>query len=99
MIHKIFTIHDAAAKAYLAPFFLPEEGQSIRGFTTAVNNPEHSFGQWPKDYTLFTIGTFDDETGNITMYQTHKPLGNGLSFVQTPLDENQIKLPLEAVKS
>jgi len=98
MIHKIFSIHDAAAKAYLAPFFLPEEQQAIRGFTGAVNDIEHAFGKWPKDYTLMVLGSFDDEKGTINTLQTQKPLGNGLSFVQNKHDENQIKLPLEAVK-
>ena len=98
MIHKIFSIHDAAAKAYLAPFFLPEEGQAIRGFKGAVNNPEHSFGQHPKDYTLMVIGTFDDSTGTITTFQTQKPLGNGLSFIENNSHPAQPELKLEEVK-
>ena len=58
------------------------KGQAIRGFKGAVNNLDHAFGQWPKDYTLMCIGEFDDQHGTITMYQTMKPLGNGLSFLQ-----------------
>ena len=81
MIHKIFSIHDSAAKAYIAPFFLPEEGQATRGFKTAINNLEHAFGQNPGDYSLMVIGTFDDSNGEIVTYQTQKPLGNGLAFV------------------
>ena len=96
MIHKIFSVHDSAAQAYIAPFFLPEEGQAIRGFKTAVNNPEHSFGQWPKDYSLMCIGEFDDNKGTIKMYQTQKPLGNGLSFLQNAEESDQISLLKEA---
>lgn len=73
MIHKIFTIHDSGAKAYLAPFFLHSEGIAIRTFTDCVNDPDHAFGRHPKDYTLMEIGTFDDNKGKISNYQTQKP--------------------------
>lgn len=98
MIHKIFSVHDAAAKAYIAPFFLPEEGQAIRGFKTAVNDPNHAFGQHPSDYTLMVLGIFDDETAIISPLKTQKPLGNGLSFKDTPVETSQIPLKLEEVK-
>ena len=96
MIHKIFSIHDSAAKAYLPPFFLPEEGQAIRGFKEAINNPDHSFGKWPADYSIMCIGEFDDNKGTIKTYQTMKPLGNGLSFVQTKTSEDQLQLLQDA---
>ena len=99
MKHKIFSIHDAAAKSYIAPFFLPEEGQAIRGFKSAVNNPDHAFGQWPNDYSLMQIGEFDDQTCTITMLQTMKPLGNGLNFLQNETNSDQLPLLQEVQKS
>lgn len=81
MKHNIFTIHDKAAGAYLPPFILHAEGLAIRAFTDCINDTSHAFSKHPADYTLLTIGTFDDLTGTITTLQTHKPLGNGLSFV------------------
>lgn len=99
MKHKIFTVHDAAANAYIAPFFLPEEKQALRGFRGAINNPEHAFGQWPKDYTLMCIGEWDDDSGEITPYQTMKPLGNGLSFLQTETNPDQLQLLKEVNQS
>ena len=97
MKHKIFSIHDSAAGAYLAPFFLHAEGIAIRTFTDCINDPEHAFGRHPKDYNLMVLGEFDDNNGEITIYQTQKPLGNGLSFVQQSEDTDQLQL-LEAVQ-
>lgn len=98
MIHKIFTIHDSAAGAYLAPFFLHAEGIAIRTFTDCINDDNHAFGKHPKDYNLMVLGEFDDSNGTITTYQTQKPLGNGLSFVQQSLDKDQLSLLQEVKK-
>ena len=95
----MFTIHDSAAGAYLAPFFLHAEGIAIRTFTDCVNDPDHAFGRNPKDYTLMCLGTFDDTKAQITLLQTMKPLGNGLSFLSPKNDTDQHQLPLEVVKS
>ena len=91
MKHKIFSVYDSKAKAYLPPFFLHEEGMAIRGFTTAVNDKSHAFGQYPADYTLFNIGAFDDATAQI-IHQDPISLGNGIEFVQKSTEEAQSSL-------
>lgn len=96
MIHKMFTIHDSAAGAYLAPFFLHAEGMAIRTFTDCVNDEKHAFSRHPKDYTLMCLGQFDDNTGEITTHQQMKPLGNGLQFVQNESSPDQLPLLQEA---
>lgn len=96
MIHKVLAIHDSAAKAYIAPFFLPETGIAVRRFKDAINSEDHDFAKHPKDYTLFELGTFDDSNGIITMYQTQIPIGNGLAFVQNLTDPDQLPLIKEA---
>lgn len=63
MVHKMFTIFDQKAKAWLPPFFLPQEGVAIRTFADCVNSPDHNFGRHPEDYSLFCIGSFDDAAG------------------------------------
>lgn len=83
MIHKIFTIYDEKAKAYLPPFFLPESGQAIRSFSNCINSNDHQFSKNPEDYTLFTLGTFDDNSSILEPYAL-KSLGNGVQFINTP---------------
>lgn len=80
MIHKIFTIYDEKAKAYLPPFHLPESGQAIRSFKDCINSPDHQFGKNPEDYTLFTLGHFNDATASINEHAP-KSLGNGVQFL------------------
>lgn len=91
MLKKIFTVFDHAAEAYLQPFFLDTAGQAIRTFTEAVNDPNHPFGKYPKDYTLFHIGTYDESNGHFDSI-TPQPMGNALEY-QTHQPSNVTQLP------
>lgn len=86
MIHKIFTVFDQAAEAYLTPFFLHSEGMAKRSFKDAIGDQSHQFGMNPEDYTLFHIGEYDDETAQIEhMYP--RSLGNGLEYLTQKTQE------------
>lgn len=80
MIFKVFSVYDAAAEAYLQPFFTPTLGLAIRSFSDAVNQEGHQFSNHAADYTLFEIGEFDDSTGNLSMLKTHKNCGVASEF-------------------
>lgn len=84
MIHKIFTIYDEKAKAYLPPFFLPQEGMAVRTFKDCINSDTHQFGANPHDYTLFTLGHWDDNTAEINILGRSQALGNGVEFKNPP---------------
>lgn len=81
MILKIYTIHDRAAEAFLAPFFLHYDGMATRSFAQCCTDPNHQFGKQPEDYTLFCIGEFDDETGDIAPLAA-RSLGNGVIHIR-----------------
>lgn len=81
MIHRMFTIHDQKAEAFLPPFILPQAGQAIRTFSDCVNSDDHQFSKHPGDYTLLEIGMFDDSTGGLDPYPVPKSLGTGVEFV------------------
>lgn len=100
MKQKIFAIYDSKAEAYLTPFFLPAIGMAVRAITDCANNPEHQFGQNPDDYTLFQIGEFDDDIGQVTPI-TPSTLGNCLEFKEpghTKTTQDQFELLEQAVK-
>ena len=89
MIHKIFTVYDVAAEAYLPPFMLHQQGMAIREFQNMCNDQQHRFGANPEDYILFELGTFDDETAE---YETHEPLSvaNGIEMLRISTREEII---------
>jgi len=65
MIHKIYSVYDSKSESYTPPFYDHAEGRAIRTFSDCCNDPGHQFGMHPEDYTLFMVGTFDDDTGTI----------------------------------
>lgn len=89
MQHKIFSIFDQKANAYLTPFFLPEKGMAIRTFSDCINSKDHAFGRHPSDYTIFEIGSYNDADGQITSHLAPLVLHNGLELVA-----HQDELPL-----
>ncbi len=87
----VFSIHDAAAEAYLPPMFFPTKGMAIRTFADAVNEEGSQFGRHAADYTLFYIGLFDESMGMMEP-MTPDSMGNALQF----LVKTDISLELEA---
>ena len=81
MTHEIFSIFDEKASAYLTPFFFHKTDMAIRQFTNMINDPACYLSLNPADYTLFTMGTWDD---NKNSFKTIAPatLGNGVEFIK-----------------
>ncbi|WNK14324.1 MAG: nonstructural protein [Microvirus sp.] len=61
----VFSVLDAAAGAFLPPFFERSAGAAIRAFQSAVNDEKHTFFKNASDYSLYEIGSFDDADGAI----------------------------------
>lgn len=79
MKHQIFTVYDSKAEVYTLPFFLSNQQMAQRTFKNWINDPQHTFGRNPEDYTLFHIGEYDDD--NATAVQDKiESLGIGIQF-------------------
>ena len=60
---KVYSIHDVASKAYAQPFTQQADGEAARTFTDIAIDPQSKIGKFPKDYTLWRIGTFETNSG------------------------------------
>lgn len=78
---EVLVVYDSAASRYLEPFTCPTVEYALREFRTAVNKEGHTFWKYPGDFTLFAVGKFDPETGQITP-EANRSLGVGIQFVQ-----------------
>lgn len=70
----IFSVYDGKADAYLRPFFSANSNTAERELSQAVNVPStperpNGFYDFAEDYTLFLIGSFDENTGKISAYE------------------------------
>lgn len=79
---KIFSVYDSKAEAYLQPFFTNTDGAAIRMFSDVVNDPDHGFSKHPGDYTLFSLGEWDEVTGQFAIAATAYNLGVGSIHVK-----------------
>lgn len=62
---NVYTIFDTASGAYMRPFFMQSDGQAIRSFKDISLDADHAVGQHPEDYSLWRIGTFNDNNAKL----------------------------------
>lgn len=80
MLIKVFSVFDDKVKAFRYPFFIQSAGQAVRGFIDLVNDGKSEVSKYPADFTLFEHGTFDDESGVLTVLKTPVNHGVGVTF-------------------
>lgn len=78
---QAFSVFDSAANLFLEPFWAPTIEVAIRGFREAVTREGHQFQKFPEDYTLFHLGEFDQERGELVP-ATPRSLGVAITFLQ-----------------
>lgn len=61
----MYSIYDSASCAYMRPFYAQTDGMATRSFGDIAQDANHEIGKHPADYTLFKVGIFDDNTGEI----------------------------------
>lgn len=92
----IYSVYDSKTGVFGQPNFLINRGAALRAWQEAANDNQSNIGKYPADFTMFEIGYWDDETGNVSMHNTKVSLGTALEFKrdQTPTVVNDIKKTL-----
>lgn len=72
---------DSKAGAFGTPFFVPNRAFGIRSFVSAVHDKELVIGQHPEDFSLFVIGEFREDSGELVPCVPEN-LGVGSSFLR-----------------
>lgn len=80
MLHKVFAVYDSKIESYLPPFFTQSKGAALRAFTEAVNDPSHNFHKYASDFTLFELGSFDDQICQFDLLAAKVSIGTALEF-------------------
>ena len=78
MKHKIFSVFDTAAGAFITPFQMPTLAMAKRTFQQCALDENHQFCKNPEDYTLFELGEFEDKTAKYELCKT--PISHGLAI-------------------
>lgn len=64
MLH-IYAVLDRKAQAFGRPFTIQNDAMAIRAFAAAQSDPGSEISKYPEDFTLYSLGAFDDQTGEI----------------------------------
>lgn len=65
MIRSLYSVRDVKAQTFCNPFASLNDQTARRDFAHAAQDKTHGIGQNPEDYSLYLVGTFDDESGEI----------------------------------
>ena len=71
---KMFAVRDLKVEKYMKPFFAETTGEAIRYFEGLVVDPQTTVARWPRDFVLYELGVFDEESA---LCETHSPLELG----------------------
>ena len=65
----ICSVYDKKAMVFFPPFTVENKVVAIRSLEVTVNTSGNVINRYPDDFALYTLGEFDDKTGNITIYE------------------------------
>lgn len=75
MMIKVFSVYDSKAKVFSQPFYALNEDVAVRMFQASVNDRSTQFWKYPEDFTLFAVGGFDDNKGELVPLSPVENLG------------------------
>lgn len=82
MLHFVFTVYDSKAEAYLQPLFVKSKGEAIRSFSDEVNREDSLLFKHVEDFTLFQLGSWDDQTAQFDLNPTPVAVGKAIEFLK-----------------
>nr|QJB19633.1 MAG: nonstructural protein [Microvirus sp.] len=60
---NVYSAYDAKSELFMSPFMAVNDGTAVRLFGGVVRDSNTLVGQYPDDFQLFHLATFDDKTG------------------------------------
>lgn len=90
MENFVFSVYDRKAQYYLPPFASRSEAEAVRAFVELVMNSETPISQYPADFDLMQVGTFNLESGGLNpVVPVPRPIINGLVALTDAQRERQ----------
>lgn len=83
MIHKVYTVYDSKAEAYLFPISYQSKGQAVRAFSEAANDKNSNIGKYPEDFTMFELGEFDDVDCSFKFHKAPVAVGVAIEYLNS----------------
>lgn len=92
MLMHIYVVYDSCSGCYGRPFVARSEGEAVRSFADICCDASHPYGQHPEHYSLYRLGTYDDNTANIeSCPATHVSNGHELVAASRKIAPGSLK--------
>jgi len=88
MKNNMYSVYDQKAGYYMAPFVTQNHDTAKRMIVNAIIDPNSSLSLCPEDYSLFMIGTFDDEHGIVS--NENELVCNVVEMVQVAREKQKV---------
>lgn len=89
---QVMAAYDSKARAFLMPFFASQVAVGVRSFSEAANTPGHQLCAHPEDFTLFHLGTYNDDNAQ---FEFLTPMVN-LGLASNYKSEGRFNVPAKA---
>lgn len=67
MIYHLVSLFDKKAAIYHTPMAFRHKNEAYRAMNLRANDKTHPIGQFPSDYALYEVGTFDDTSCQVEL--------------------------------
>lgn len=87
---RIYAIYDSKAVQFAPPFFVNNDEVAKRTLChTFLNVGRCPLTDYPADFTLFALGEFDEDTGEILSFEAKQNLGTVLEITSMMLKSRE----------
>lgn len=87
-MQKIFAIFDKKALTYFNPFYYHNKALALRGFGEIVNDPKTPLNKYPADFSIWSIGEWDEKTGTIVPLSKPEFLDEAANHIKLGAEKN-----------
>ena len=92
----IYSIFDKKSDVYSNPMFFKKDGEATRTFSDITNDPKTTLYNHPEDYSLYMIGYFNDNSGELIKNPPrHVMNATTVKSIHPPIDLSN--MPLDAL--
>lgn len=78
-VRKVYSVFDKKTGSWDNPFTARTHGEAERMFSGALKDNQTLIGQYPEDFSLWHVGTFDPVSGIVGSEKAHC-LGEAVAF-------------------
>lgn len=79
---KIFSVRDVKADAYGNLICCPTAGLATRAFADACASPQSPMAQYPSDYSMYELGSFDPSSGVVVGLPVPKFIASATEMIK-----------------